>query len=63
VSTTVAPTGSGIGTSARRVDGIPKVTGEYAYGSDLDAENRTRRRGSARSTSPRPAAGTASRPC
>ena len=28
----------GIGESARRVDGIPKVTGAYAYGSDLHAE-------------------------
>ncbi len=26
---------AGVGTSARRVDGIPKVTGEFAYGSDL----------------------------
>ncbi len=29
----------GIGQSARRVDGEPKVTGEYAYGSDLRTEN------------------------
>jgi CO/xanthine dehydrogenase Mo-binding subunit len=29
----------GIGESARRVDGEPKVTGEYAYGSDLATEN------------------------
>jgi CO/xanthine dehydrogenase Mo-binding subunit len=28
-----------VGESARRVDGVPKVTGEYAYGSDLHAEN------------------------
>jgi CO/xanthine dehydrogenase Mo-binding subunit len=39
VSTTITPTRGGIGVSARRVDGIPKVTGAYAYGSDLDAEN------------------------
>ncbi len=26
---------AGIGTSAERVDGIPKVTGDFAYGSDL----------------------------
>ena len=39
MSTTVIPTPSGVGTSARRVDGIPKVTGAYAYGSDLDAES------------------------
>jgi len=29
----------GIGESARRVDGEPKVTGQYAYGSDLATEN------------------------
>ena len=29
----------GIGESARRVDGEPKVTGRYAYGSDLATEN------------------------
>jgi CO/xanthine dehydrogenase Mo-binding subunit len=29
----------GIGESVRRVDGEPKVTGEYAYGSDLSADN------------------------
>jgi len=28
-----------IGESARRVDGEPKVTGEFAYGSDLSTEN------------------------
>ena len=28
----------GVGASARRVDGVPKVTGEFAYGSDLHAE-------------------------
>ena len=39
MSTTITPTRGGIGVSARRVDGIPKVTGAYAYGSDLDAEN------------------------
>ena len=38
MSTTITPTPSGIGESARRVDGIPKVTGAFAYGSDLDAE-------------------------
>jgi CO/xanthine dehydrogenase Mo-binding subunit len=29
----------GIGESARRIDGEPKVTGEFAYGSDLSTEN------------------------
>jgi len=29
----------GIGESARRVDGVPKVTGDFAFGSDLRAEN------------------------
>ena len=38
-TTQITPTPSGVGTSARRVDGIPKVTGTYAYASDLDAEN------------------------
>jgi len=28
-----------VGESARRVDGVPKVTGAYAYGSDLHAEH------------------------
>jgi CO/xanthine dehydrogenase Mo-binding subunit len=28
-----------IGESARRVDGVPKVTGDYAFGSDLRADN------------------------
>jgi len=28
----------GIGESARRIDGVPKVTGEYAYASDLQIE-------------------------
>ena len=28
----------GVGTAARRSDGIPKVKGEFAYSSDLDAE-------------------------
>ena len=28
----------GVGESARRIDGVPKVTGSYAYGSDLRAE-------------------------
>ena len=35
----VAPSRGGVGESARRVEGIPKVTGEYAFGSDLHAEN------------------------
>ena len=29
----------GIGTSARRVDGVPKVNGAYTYGSDLRADD------------------------
>jgi CO/xanthine dehydrogenase Mo-binding subunit len=33
VSTTAVR--EGIGESARRIDGVPKVTGAYAYGSDL----------------------------
>jgi CO/xanthine dehydrogenase Mo-binding subunit len=33
-----APTRGLIGESARRVDGVPKVTGAYAFGSDLHAE-------------------------
>ena len=28
-----------IGESARRVDGVPKVTGDFAFGSDLRADN------------------------
>jgi xanthine dehydrogenase D subunit len=32
---TVTRAGAGVGTSARRVDGVPKVKGEFAYGSDL----------------------------
>src|SRR5919201_6169824 len=32
---TVAPIATGVGSSARRVDGVPKVKGEFAYGSDL----------------------------
>ncbi len=32
---TAARIAQGIGESARRVDGVPKVTGAYAYGSDL----------------------------
>jgi len=28
-----------VGESATRVDGVPKVTGEYMYGSDLHAEH------------------------
>jgi xanthine dehydrogenase D subunit len=32
---TVTRAGAGVGTSARRVDGVPKVRGEFAYGSDL----------------------------
>jgi len=39
VSATRAKPHGGIGESARRVDGTPKVTGEYAYGSDLRTEN------------------------
>jgi CO/xanthine dehydrogenase Mo-binding subunit len=35
----VATRGERIGESARRVEGVPKVTGEYAYGSDLHAEH------------------------
>jgi CO/xanthine dehydrogenase Mo-binding subunit len=31
-----------IGESARRVDGVPKVTGEFSFGSDLSAENMLR---------------------
>ena len=37
MSTTVVR--DGIGESARRVDGTPKVTGHYAYGSDLRTEH------------------------
>jgi xanthine dehydrogenase D subunit len=33
-----APVRGGVGTSARRPDGIPKVKGEFAYSSDLWAE-------------------------
>jgi xanthine dehydrogenase D subunit len=32
---TIPRAGAGVGSSARRVDGIPKVRGEFAYGSDL----------------------------
>src|SRR5207249_4200756 len=32
---TLTRAGAGVGTSARRVDGVPKVKGEFAYGSDL----------------------------
>ncbi|HEV8421137.1 MAG TPA: xanthine dehydrogenase subunit D [Actinomycetota bacterium] len=32
---TITRAGAGVGTSVRRVDGIPKVKGEFAYGSDL----------------------------
>jgi xanthine dehydrogenase D subunit len=32
---TITRAGAGVGASARRVDGIPKVKGEFAYGSDL----------------------------
>src|SRR5919204_3071727 len=32
---TVAPIATGVGSSARRVDGVPKVKGSFAYGSDL----------------------------
>jgi xanthine dehydrogenase D subunit len=34
-STVAAPPGAGVGTSAGRPDGRPKVTGEFAYSSDL----------------------------
>ena len=62
-----------VGESARRVDGVPKVTGAYAYGSDLRRRAhalgrhafaaRTPRRASARSTSPRLRGRRASRAC
>jgi CO/xanthine dehydrogenase Mo-binding subunit len=39
MSSATATVRDGVGESARRVDGIPKVTGAYAYGSDLRAEN------------------------
>ena len=32
---TITRAGAGVGASVRRVDGIPKVMGEFAYGSDL----------------------------
>jgi xanthine dehydrogenase D subunit len=35
----VSGTGAGIGTSPRRPDGIPKVTGQFAYASDLWAQD------------------------
>lgn len=38
MSTRTLTKGVGIGTNARRVDGVPKVSGRYAYGSDLWAE-------------------------
>jgi len=39
VSTTrVTSVRDGIGESARRIDGVPKVTGDYAYASDLRVE-------------------------
>ncbi len=34
-----AARGGRVGESARRVEGVPKVTGDYAYGSDLHAEH------------------------
>ncbi|MGD0374167.1 MAG: xanthine dehydrogenase subunit D [Streptosporangiaceae bacterium] len=34
-----APAGSGVGASPRRPDGTPKVTGQFAYGSDLFAQD------------------------
>ncbi len=34
----VRSTQGGVGTSAPRIDGVPKVTGEFAYGSDLWVE-------------------------
>jgi len=35
---TIAPPASGVGASVRRPDGIPKVTGAFAYASDLWAD-------------------------
>src|SRR6185295_11101582 len=35
---TVTETGSGVGQSVRRPDGIPKVKGEFAYASDAWAD-------------------------
>ncbi|MDR7481929.1 MAG: xanthine dehydrogenase subunit D [Armatimonadota bacterium] len=35
---TVAATRGGVGTSARRIDGVPKVRGQFLYASDLWAE-------------------------
>ncbi len=35
----VVTRGGRVGESTRRIDGVPKVTGAYAYGSDLHAEN------------------------
>ena len=35
---TLSPPGSGVGESVRRPDGIPKVTGAFAYASDLWAD-------------------------
>ena len=34
-----APAGGGVGASPRRPDGTPKVTGQFAYGSDLYAQD------------------------
>ena len=58
------PSTGGVGESARRVDGVPKVTGEFEYGSDLRADGmlpgaqrcgaRTPLPASARSTRRRP---------
>ena len=36
--TAVATTEGGVGQSVRRVEGVPKVTGEYAYATDLCAD-------------------------
>ena len=36
---TVATRGGRVGENARRIDGVPKVLGEYAYGSDLHTEH------------------------
>ena len=38
MNTVSSPAREGIGVSARRVDGVPKVTGAYAYAGDLEAE-------------------------
>ena len=37
--TTITEVGNGVGVSVRRPDGIPKVKGEFAYSSDMWAED------------------------